>query len=67
MDEQQFIASIQAEIRDRFMQLTDKEKDIIRSNVGTPYANLLRRVLGEKILGALRVTPPAKKTGLGAR
>jgi hypothetical protein len=67
MDEQQFIASIQAEIRDRFMQLTDKEKDIIRSNVGTPYANLLRRVLGEKILGALRVAPPAKKTGLGAR
>tara|TARA_B110000259_G_C13845549_1_gene334550 strand:+ start:538 stop:741 length:204 start_codon:yes stop_codon:yes gene_type:complete len=67
MDEKEFIASLQAEIRDRFMQLTDKEKEFIRSNVGTPYATLLRKVLGEKVLGGLRVAPVTKKTGLGAR
>lgn len=67
MDEQQFIADLQAGIRERFMALTDKEKNIIRSNLGTPYANILRKVLGEKILAGMRVAPPAKKTGLGAR
>ena len=67
MNEQEFLASLQAEIKDRFMQLTDKEKDIIRSNSGTAYASLLRRVLGDKVLGALKTAPPAKKTGLGAR
>jgi hypothetical protein len=67
MNEKEFVASMQAEIKDRFMQLTDKEKEIIRSYVGTPYAILIRKVIGEKVLGALRVAPPAKKTGLGAR
>jgi len=67
MDEQEFLASLQAEIRDRFMQLTDKERDIIRSNSGTAYATLLRRVLGDKVLGSLKTAPPAKKAGLGAR
>lgn len=67
MNEQEFLASLQAEIKDRFMQLTDKEKDIIRSNSGTAYASLLRRVLGDKVLGSLKTAPPAKKTGLGAR
>ena len=67
MDEQEFLASLQAEIRDRFMQLTDKERDIIRSNSGTAYATLLRIVLGDKVLGGLKTAPPAKKTGLGAR
>jgi hypothetical protein len=67
MNEQEFLASLQADIRGRFMQLTDKEKDIIRANSGTAYATLLRRVLGDKVLGALKTAAPAKKTGLGAR
>ena len=45
MNEKEFVASMQAEIKDRFMQLTDKEKEIIRSYVGTPYAILIRKVI----------------------
>jgi|AntAceMinimDraft_11_1070367.scaffolds.fasta_scaffold47755_1 hypothetical protein len=67
MNEQELLASLQAEIKNRFMQLTDNEKDIIRSGSNTEYAILLRRVMGEKVLGSLKTAAPVKKTGLGAR
>jgi hypothetical protein len=67
MNEQELLASLQAEIKNRFMQLTDNEKDIIRSGSNTEYAILLRRVMGDKVLGGLKTAAPVKKTGLGAR
>jgi len=67
MNEQELLASLQAEIKNRFMQLTDNEKDIIRSGSNTEYAILLRRVMGEKVLSSLKTAAPVKKTGLGAR
>lgn len=61
MNEQEFLASLQAEIKNRFMQLTEKEKTIIRSNSGTEYAALLRKVFGDKIIGSLKSAPPTSE------
>ena len=39
MDREELIAELQQNIRNRFMELSDEEKDLIRAGSGTPYAN----------------------------
>jgi len=46
---------LKEEIRQRFMALTEEEKNLIRQNKETPYAKVLRKVLGEELLSGLRV------------
>jgi hypothetical protein len=46
---------LKQEIRQRFMNLTEEEKNIIRRNKETPYAQVLRKVLGRELLSGLRV------------
>ena len=57
MKQSEFLAKLQAEVKARFIKLSNEEKSIMRANVGTPYAKILKEVLGEKILGGLRVNP----------
>lgn len=52
------MAQIQAEIRERFSALSEDEQDLIRQNKGTPYAMVLRKVLGDELLSGMRVADP---------
>jgi hypothetical protein len=71
MDREEVMMQLQSEIRERFIALTEDEQDVIRQNKGTPYAMVLRKVLGEELLSGLRVANPrnvaAPRRGLAAR
>lgn len=58
MDREKMMAQIQAEIRERFSALSEDEQDLIRQNKGTPYAMVLRKVLGDELLSGMRVADP---------
>jgi len=51
--------------------LTEDEQDLIRQNKGTPYAMVLRKVLGDELLSGMRVADPKSlitpKRGLATR
>ena len=71
MDREEFIMQLQSEIRERFMALTEDEQDLIRQNKGTPYAMVLRKVLGDELLSGMRVADPKNiatpRRGLASR
>lgn len=71
MDREEFIIQLQGEIRERFLALTEDEQDLIRQNKGTPYAMVLRKVLGNDLLSGMRVANPrnlaAPRRDLAAR
>ena len=71
MDREEIMMQLQGEIRERFMALSEDEQDVIRQNKGTPYAMVLRKVLGEELLSGLRVANSrnvaAPRRGLAAR
>jgi hypothetical protein len=71
MDREELIAELQQNIRNRFMELSDEEKDLIRAGSGTPYANAMRKVIGEELLSGLRSGNPqgtaTQRRGLGTR
>jgi hypothetical protein len=71
MDREEMMAQIQAEIRERFSALSEDEQDLIRQNKGTPYAMVLRKVLGDELLSGMRVADPRNiptpKRGLATR
>jgi hypothetical protein len=56
MNKEQIIMQLKQEIRQRFMSLSENEKNIIRKNKETPYAQVLRKVLGQELLSGLRVS-----------
>jgi len=47
------------------MALTEEEKNLIRQNRETPYAKVLRKVLGEELLSGLRVANSGQKLNNG--
>ena len=53
------------------MQLDEGEKNLIRSSSGTPYAIIMRKIIGEEILSGLSsgepTSKPKQKRGLGTR
>lgn len=55
MDREEVIMQLQSEIRERFMALSEDEKDIIRQNKGTALSRVLRKVLGDELLSGLNV------------
>ena len=71
MDREEVMMQLQSEIRERFMALTEDEQDLIRQNKGTPYAMVLRKVLGDELLSGMRVANPKSlitpKRGLATR
>jgi len=58
MDREELLGQIRSEIQQRFMDLGDREKEIIRENRDSEYAQLLRDVLGPDLLGNLRAGRP---------
>ena len=71
MQRKDLISDIQDGIVDRFMELDEGDKNLIRSSSGTPYAVLMRKIIGEELLSGLRSGEPTDKTkrrrGLGTR
>jgi hypothetical protein len=53
------------------MALSEEEQDLIRQNKGTPYAMVLRKVLGDELLSGMRVADPRNiatpRRGLASR
>ena len=50
MSKQKSIADLRKEIKQRFMALSEEEKNIIRENKNTPYGLVLKTVLGDEWL-----------------
>ena len=71
MDREEIMMQLQGEIRERFMALSEEEQDLIRQNKGTPYAMVLRKVLGDELLSGMRVADPriiaTPRRGLASR
>ena len=71
MDKEEIIKELQKGIISRFMELDEGEKNLIRSSSGTPYAIIMRKIIGEEILSGLRSGEPTgeskQKRGLGTR
>lgn len=53
MDREQIILQLKQEIKQRFMELSEEEKNIIRENKDTLYGMVLRQVLGQELLSGL--------------
>jgi len=53
MDREEIILQLKQEIKQRFMELSEEEKNIIRENKDTPYGMVLRQVLGQELLSGL--------------
>ena len=54
MDKEQVIIQLKEEIKQRFINLSEEEKNIIRENKNGVYATVLRKVLGSELLSGLR-------------
>ena len=52
------VKAIQSEMVANYMALSEDEKEVIRANQDTPYAQLLRRVIPEEVFDGL---PKLKK------
>jgi hypothetical protein len=53
MDREEIILQLKQEIKQRFMELSEEEKNIIRENKDTLYGMVLRQVLGQELLSGL--------------
>ena len=60
MDREQIILQLKQEIKQRFMELSEEEKNIIRENKDTPYGMVLRQVLGQELLSGLNTVGGAR-------
>ena len=66
------VEELKQEMADRYNNLSNDEKDIIGSMVGTEELRVLGKVLGPELsrmvdFSALKVTGKPKKRGLGTR
>ena len=53
MTREEFYEELQLDIVERFHQLSEKDQNIMRKNVNSEHAQVVRKFLGEKILGGL--------------
>ena len=60
MDREEIILQLKQEIKQRFMELSEEEKNIIRENKDTPYGMVLRQVLGQELLSGLNTAGGVK-------
>ena len=63
--------SVKDDIISRYRSLSEEEKDIIRSNKGTEFANVLKKLFGDNILRGIVLSNPKetifRKGGLATR
>tara|TARA_R110000744_G_scaffold242253_1_gene359409 strand:+ start:714 stop:938 length:225 start_codon:yes stop_codon:yes gene_type:complete len=65
-----FLRELHKGLQQRFNDLSDNDRDIMRLNKGTAYERVLRHILGADILGGLTTRSENKavrKRGLAAR
>ncbi len=55
MDREQVIMELKEEIKQRFINLSEEEKNVMRENKNGAYAMILRQVLGEELLSGLNL------------
>lgn len=71
MDKTDAYEMVRAEIIENFQTLSDKEKEIIRTNKGTEYTNVIRKVIPREVLAGLSSGEPknisVRRRGLAAR
>lgn len=67
MSKEKSIAELRKEIKQRFMALSEEEKNIIRENKNTPYSILLKEVLGNELLSGLINTDKKQLLNKGGR
>ena len=53
MDREEIILQLKQEIKQRFMELSEEEKNIIRENKDTSYGMVLRQILGQELWSVL--------------
>ena len=67
MSKEKSIAELRKEIKQRFMALSEEEKNIIRENKNTPYGIVLKKVLGDELLLGLRTADGKQLLNKGGR
>jgi hypothetical protein len=67
MSKEKSIAELRKEIKQRFMALSEEEKNIIRENKNTPYGIVLKKVLGDELLLGLRTADGRELLNKGGR
>lgn len=60
MNRKKIITEIKEGIKQRFIELSEEEKNIIRQNKDTPYGMLLRQILGKELLSGLNTANGAR-------
>ena len=60
MNREKIITEIKEGIKQRFIELSEEEKNIIRQNKDTPYGMLLRQILGQELLSGLNTANGAR-------
>jgi len=63
--------SVKDDIISRYKSLSEEEKDIIRANKGTEFANVLKKLFGDNLLRGIVLSNPKetvfRKGGLATR
>lgn len=67
MSKEKSISELRKEIKQRFMALSEEEKNIIRENKNTPYGIVLKKVLGDELLLGLRTADGKQLLNKGGR
>jgi hypothetical protein len=67
MSKEKSIAELRKEIKQRFMALSEEEKNIIRENKNTPYGIVLKKILGDELLLGLRTADGKQLLNKGGR
>jgi hypothetical protein len=69
--DKEIIQEVRQEIIQNFNRLNDEEKEILRTNKGTAYSRVIRKLLPQGILDGLSSGEPqgisTSRRGLGAR
>jgi hypothetical protein len=60
MNREKIITEIKEGIKQRFIELSEEEKNIIRQNKDTSYGMLLRQILGQELLSGLYTASGAR-------
>jgi hypothetical protein len=60
MNREKIITEIKEGIKQRFIELSEEEKNIIRQNKDTSYGMLLRQILGQELLSGLNTASGAR-------
>ena len=62
MTDEEYIAALKPDIRKRFLELSNEERNIVFNNFTSDYTKILQKILGNTLFA-----PKPKARGLGSR